>query len=1147
MFTTLWKTCSIACYSLSVVVGCLFISGKCIAQEPPFLVPDGFLVQRVADDALSHDCFCMTLDSLGRPVISGPGYLRTLVDDDNDGIYDRAVSWTKEIKQGAQGLWSEGRTLYWVADGGLWKSEDSNGDLVADRGATRVLELPTGGEHDAHAIRRGPDGYWYLVAGNFASTVGKLANDASAPITRARAGTLWRISPDFSRRGVWAHGLRNCYDFDFLPDGQIVTYDSDDEREATLPWYRPTRTMVLGPGSDAGWCGPAWKDDDYRVTMPLVLARLGRGSPTGVAVYDHHRFPEKYHEAVFVLDWTFGRVIAIHPSENLDESQRIAGKVPSEIFMQPSGNAGFAPTDICVAPDGSLLISVGGRGTTGAIYRVTSTQQKTNSEAAIGSWFDAAVASNALTQNAADQLQRVLSADCPWDSWSESKWRPMITPALLEQLNRVLSGQLPISAPDHRIAKAKLRAAQILTRVNAKVTADAIARATTSDSPATRAAAWWLAQRSPLPAPEEQKLQRAIRLSTSPTSPAGTSSPAATTSSERTRWESHLGPSDERLQWETVGLKRLPCSDTNSFPVEDSLAGNALRRSWLWALSRTPIPPSPKNNNANKLDAQIGKLLFGPAKNNVDTGIFETLSSILTNYRNSTSSRDPLELLTVMQAALGDRRWTLPLQSDVPADVLDGYRGIHTAKMQDSTRNSWARWALHFAETAESNGQVILHAEAMRTMAILEPSEKECVAYLLKQIQPESHPSSDLHALCCIAQCTAPRTPEESAMTASGIANIIGKVKSRGLYTDNQWPTRLKQLVQSLSSRDAKFGEAYAALPPPSSSEDLVLVSSFSNDIQASIKQKIREQLRNTPVQQWSVPIVKYALTGSIDDGFRTLLQQATSEESLRGTCLDILSSEPKESDYDIYLSAVESSDRTLWPTAWKGIASMDLLDPQRELGAMAKLVSASLNTNVALPRPAVLKRARSLAAQTQKPSPPSSEKWADWDQYYRSNLTEQQCNELIPPANRVDTNTALQSIQNLVGNAANGKSLYQTKCGLCHGGQSSLGPSLVGVAKRFSREDLAKAIYEPSRDVSDRYRAVRVLTVDDEILTGMVIYNAADGVTLQAADGSILRINQDTITEKAYSTESLMPIGLLDDKSPQEVADLFAYLSTLQ
>jgi hypothetical protein len=61
-----------------------------------------------------------------------------------------------------------------------------------------------------------------------------------------------------------------------------------------------------------------------------------------------------------------------------------------------------------------------------------------------------------------------------------------------------------------------------------------------------------------------------------------------------------------------------------------------------------------------------------------------------------------------------------------------------------------------------------------------------------------------------------------------------------------------------------------------------------------------------------------------------------------------------------------------------------------------------------------------------------------------------------------------------------------------------------------------------------------------------MIIYNAADGVTLQAADGSILRINQDQIEQKAFSTESIMPSGLLDDRSAQEVADLFAYLGTL-
>jgi len=59
------------------------------------------------------------------------------------------------------------------------------------------------------------------------------------------------------------------------------------------------------------------------------------------------------------------------------------------------------------------------------------------------------------------------------------------------------------------------------------------------------------------------------------------------------------------------------------------------------------------------------------------------------------------------------------------------------------------------------------------------------------------------------------------------------------------------------------------------------------------------------------------------------------------------------------------------------------------------------------------------------------------------------------------------------------------------------------------------------------------------------VIYQASDGVTLQAADGNVLRINADAIKQKGFSTESLMPKGLLEDKSPQEVADLMAYLQS--
>ncbi|MFN9912779.1 MAG: hypothetical protein ACK53L_09350, partial [Pirellulaceae bacterium] len=149
----------------------------------------------VASDDLVHDAFCMTLDRVGRPVVSGPGYVRTLLDDDDDGSFDRAVDWAKLPKEGAQGLWAEGAQLYWIGDDGLWRSEDRNGDLRADGPPQRLLALPTGGEHDAHALRRGPDGWWYLMVGNYAAGIQQVQRTQDPLVVSPRAGTLWRISP----------------------------------------------------------------------------------------------------------------------------------------------------------------------------------------------------------------------------------------------------------------------------------------------------------------------------------------------------------------------------------------------------------------------------------------------------------------------------------------------------------------------------------------------------------------------------------------------------------------------------------------------------------------------------------------------------------------------------------------------------------------------------------------------------------------------------------------------------------------------------------------------------------------------------------------------------------------------------------------
>ncbi len=252
-------------------------------------VPDGFEATVYATDALVHNAYCMTLDTQDRVVVSAPGYVRVLVDRDQDGDADEAVTFADGPTSGAQGLCFDGNDLLAVGDGGLLRYRDADGDQNADGPPRLLLKLKTGGEHHAHAIRQGPDGWWYLICGNDTGISARDITSSNSAVAEPTAGTLLRFrfdetTGDVRDLSVVADGMRNAYDFDFTAAGDAVTYDSDDEREVSLPWYRPTRVFRLTPGSNAGWFSRSWKRPDGYPSMPQVLASLGRGSPTGVAV-----------------------------------------------------------------------------------------------------------------------------------------------------------------------------------------------------------------------------------------------------------------------------------------------------------------------------------------------------------------------------------------------------------------------------------------------------------------------------------------------------------------------------------------------------------------------------------------------------------------------------------------------------------------------------------------------------------------------------------------------------------------------------------------------------------------------------------------------------------------------------------------------
>ena len=89
--------------------------------------------------------------------------------------------------------------------------------------------------------------------------------------------------------------------------------------------------------------------------------------------------------------------------------------------------------------------------------------------------------------------------------------------------------------------------------------------------------------------------------------------------------------------------------------------------------------------------------------------------------------------------------------------------------------------------------------------------------------------------------------------------------------------------------------------------------------------------------------------------------------------------------------------------------------------------------------------------------------------------------------------------------------------------------------------------ILQPSKDVSPRaYRPTRVVTTDEKAYTGIIVYEATDGVILQTGADTTVRIAGADIASMKQVEVSMMPTGLIDKLTDAEIADLLAYLATL-
>lgn len=151
------------------------------------------------------------------------------------------------------------------------------------------------------------------------------------------------------------------------------------------------------------------------------------------------------------------------------------------------------------------------------------------------------------------------------------------------------------------------------------------------------------------------------------------------------------------------------------------------------------------------------------------------------------------------------------------------------------------------------------------------------------------------------------------------------------------------------------------------------------------------------------------------------------------------------------------------------------------------------------------------------------------------------------PDSSRHRVLEAYRPALTLAGKAEAGSTLFKNRCAACHrfgGSGSDVGPDLAALTDK-SPEALLTAILDPNRALEAKYAGFTVATVDGRVLSGLIAAETANAVTLRLQEGKEEVLLRSQIEAMDGSGRSLMPEGLEDGLSPQDLADLIVFLAS--
>ncbi len=415
-----------ACLPVKAADGAAGRSGRdaALEQMKKMTVADGLEVGLFACEPMVRNPANMDIDARGRVwCTEGVNYrvwqkwgkldprgdrIDILEDTDHDGVADIQKTFYQgnEINT-ALGICVLGDRVIVSCAPNVLVFEDRNHDDKADGPPRKLFTGIHGVDHDhgVHAFSFGPDGKLYFNFGNegkeLHDATGALARDAAGNLVANqgkpyRQGMVFRCNLDGSGLETLAWNFRNNYEVAVDSFGTLWQSDNDDDGNKGV---RINYVMEFGNyGYSDEMTGAGWQakrsnmEQDiprrhWHLNDPGVVPNLlqtGAGSPTGICIYEGDTLPEVFRGQMIHCD-AGPRVVRAYPVD--DDGAGYRARIAN---ILTSDDDWFRPSDVCVAPDGTLYVAdwndagVGGHymadqkvaTMTGRIYRIAPKDQR---------------------------------------------------------------------------------------------------------------------------------------------------------------------------------------------------------------------------------------------------------------------------------------------------------------------------------------------------------------------------------------------------------------------------------------------------------------------------------------------------------------------------------------------------------------------------------------------------------------------------------------------------------------------------------------------------------------------------------------------------------------------------------------------------